>query len=128
MFSFKVFDYCSGFGSKTWLNFQQKRNLALVANLNQLCQEELNRIQIRLMLISASDDRHDKLLRVLRCLYMKFNQAQALALKGDLLSSKNLLESAYLPFKTLCNCIAQEFPEFNGYKLTLEQFADLSTV
>lgn len=126
MFSLRIFDF--SFASKTWLNFQQKRNLALVANLNQLCQEELNRIQIRLMLISVDDVRHDKLLRVLRCLYKKSNQVQALALKGDLLSAKNLLEAAYLPFKTLCNRVAQEFPEFDGYQLTLDQFAALSTV
>ena len=126
MFCLGILD-CS-FASKTWLNFQHKRNLALVANLNQLCLEELNRIQIRLMLISVDDDRHDKLLRVLRCLYKKFNLSQTLALKGDLLSAKNLLESAYLPFKTLCNRVAQEFPEFDGYKLTLDQFASLSTV
>lgn len=126
MLSLGIFEY--RFGSRTWLNFQQKRNLALVANLNQLCQEELNRIQIRLMLISACDDRHDKLLRVLRCLYSKFNQVQSLVLCGDLSSAKNLLESSYLPLKTLCNRVAQEFPEFNGYKLTLDQFAALTTV
>ena len=86
-----------------------------IAWINQACLEELNRLEIRLLLISHNSSvaniKHAKACKVLRWLYAKSCAVDNAVAAKNYVVAKRILRSTILDWQALCSYVRQNFPE-----------------